>query len=111
MHRPAPELWHRGLRSWDHPTGSRPPNIYYAWVRSHFSCPGYASYGCWKARVVTRTGCRNGVTILVAEWRDGAEVATTVGSSRPVAPRKPAVVEVDADKPDVSGQVESMGCS
>ncbi|MGH2855304.1 MAG: hypothetical protein ACRDLF_14055 [Solirubrobacteraceae bacterium] len=112
---PAPaatsERWHKGLHPYADPSKQGLPNLYYEWMPSHVSCPGYATYGCWKAKVVTRLGCPHGITVLFQETRDGAVVGLTTGQSRPLRAKTPGVVEVDANQQHVNGRPEWMACN
>ncbi len=105
------EPWHSGLHPYREPGKQGLPNLYYVWMRSHFTCAGNASHGCWKAKIVTRRACPRGIAVLVDEMRGGVKVGTTVGYSRPVKARTQAVVEVDADQQGVIGQVGWMACN
>jgi len=104
-------LWHRGLQAWPDPAKPRLPDIYYKWLHSGYSCAVYASYGCWKAKVVTRYGCPHGLNVLVDETQNGVKVGVAIRFMARVLPRKPRYVEVDADRKNVDGHVGSMSCN
>jgi hypothetical protein len=110
-HAPATESWHRGLRSWARSTTDRHlPNFYYQWMHGGSTCAKYATYGCWKLKVVARHGCPHGVTMVVDETKGSSAVGVVWGFSRRLAAKKPGVIEVDADQNAVGGQVRSMIC-
>ena len=102
--------WNSGLQPWGHSTAQRLPNFYYAWITSHVSCAGYASYGCWKVVVGIRHGCPRGVMVVAQETYGGAEEGATWGFSRRVAANARVVVELDADKKSVSARLDSLLC-
>jgi hypothetical protein len=104
------ESWNRSFLAWGHSTARRPAGFYYEWLHSHGACGQYATYGCWMLDVVTRNGCPHGVIVVVQETRNGANVGTAWGFSKPLAARTPAVVEVVKDEAGISGQVSSMVC-
>jgi hypothetical protein len=106
---PATEPWNRGLQPWGHPAGRAPSNFYYQWIHGE-SCAAYASYGCWKLKVVTRHGCPHGVMVVVDQMRRDAVIGPSWGFSRKLAARTSAVVEVDADRTGLSARVDSMIC-
>jgi hypothetical protein len=105
------DLWHRGLQAWPDPAKPRIPDIYYKWLHSNYSCAVYATYGCWKARVVTRHGCPHGFNILVHETQNGVQVGVTGRFIARLLPQTPRTIEVDADRAHVDGQVSSMSCN
>jgi Domain of unknown function (DUF4115) len=105
------DLWHRGLQAWPDPAKHRLPDIYYKWLHSNFSCAVYASFGCWKAKVVTRHGCPRGFNILVDETQDGAKVGVAIRFIARIVAKTPRIVEVDADRAHVDGRVASMSCN
>jgi hypothetical protein len=102
--------WRRGLQPWPASAGAGLPTIYYKLTHSRVSCAKRAKYGCWKVEVVTRYGCRRGVLILIGETRGGADLGAARAISRPLAPRRRAVVELDAGETNVSGDVSSIFC-
>lgn len=107
---PAAAPWNRGLQYSGHPTRRHLPNFYYRWLRGRSSCARFATYGCWKVKVVTRHGCPHGLMMVVDETKGGADVGVTWAFSRPLAARTSTIVEVDADQSDVSSRVDSMLC-
>jgi len=110
-HGSAAEPWHRSLQSWAPATTSRHlPDFYYRWLQAGSSCAKDATFGCWKLKVVARHGCPQGVTLVVDETQGGGVVGAVWGFSRRLAPKAPSVVEVDADRNGVGGQVRSMTC-
>jgi hypothetical protein len=110
-HAAASERWHTGLHPYVDPSKPGLPNLYYKWMPSHVSCPAYATYGCWKAKVVTRRGCPHGITVLFQETRGGEVVGLTTGESRPLRAKTQGVVEVDANQQHVEGRPEWMACN
>jgi hypothetical protein len=105
------ELWHRGLHAWPAAARHGVPDIYYEWLRSNFSCAAYASYGCWKVKVVTRRGCPHGFDVLVDETQGGANVGLVSAFVAGLRPEEPKFVEVDADRANVDGHVGAMSCN
>lgn len=111
LHRQAAEPWNRGLRPWKPAHPRSLPSFYYQWIRhTNSSCARYASYGCWKLKVVTRHGCPHGVMVFVEETRGGADAGASWGFSRKLAAKAATVVEVDADQGDVYPQIDSLLC-
>ena len=105
------DLWHRGFQAWPDPAHRRLPDVYFEWLHSNFACAAYASYGCWKAKVVTRHGCPHGFNILVDETQNGAKVGLATAFIARLRPKAPKIIEVDADRGHVDGRVTSMSCN
>lgn len=113
--RAAKEPWHQGYtiyadtQDW---ANYQLPSIYWKWDRT--SCADYATNGCWDVEVITRNGCSTGVSVELAEMQGSTQVDTLYGSSGPVGPETPTIIELDALSGDASGmqgEVSSITCN
>ncbi|HEY7422155.1 MAG TPA: hypothetical protein VH541_09090 [Gaiellaceae bacterium] len=93
-----------------HSTGRHLPGFYYAWVTSRVSCAEYATYGCWKLDVVARRGCPSGVVVVAQEVEGGSNVGTSWGVGPRAGARARVVVELDADRKNVTPRLDSVFC-
>lgn len=107
---PTDEPWHHGLQAWRSPTDQGPADIYHGSLLYNASCSGHTAHGCWKLTVASRAGCPHGLVVIATETLDGRDVGATEGFSGPLAAEGSVVVELDLQRPHVSGRISSLGC-